>query len=313
MANQISKASILVASYNYEDYLGDAIESALAQDYENFEVVVTDDGSTDGSRDIIERYVPRVKAIYKANGGLASSFNSGVRHSTGDILFFLDADDISDRNRLSTVMEQYALHPTAEWVFHEQRRVAKDGCTPIAPEPFPVIKEYDLRNQNYDFPGVSTSGLSIRREFSAKIFPMPEASGQLIHDNYMKFATVLMAPGIYLGRALGSLRIHGRNDSSGGQPLPMKLHCDIMMALALRSRHPQLTYFTSKLASGTAASAWTWGDGGKPVKSLYEEYLRTLPFPARMELRAATTLRMIRNRIIGPTERSHGSIAPTYS
>jgi glycosyltransferase involved in cell wall biosynthesis len=313
MTNQIPKASILIASYNYQDYLADAIESALAQDYENFEVVVTDDGSTDGSRDIIQRYVPRVRAICKTNGGLASSFNSGVRHSDGDVLFFLDADDISDRNRLSTVMEQYTSQPNAEWVFHEQRRVAKDGHTPIAPEPVPVIKAYDLRNENYDFPGVSTSGLSIRRELSAKIFPMPEASGQLIHDNYMKFAAVLMAPGVYLGRALGSLRIHGRNDSSGGQPLPMKLHCDIMMALALRRRHPQLTYFTNKLASGTAASAWTWGDGGKPVKSLYNEYLQTLSFPARMELRAKTMLRMIRNHIIGPTDRSHGAIALNYS
>lgn len=313
MTKLIPKASILIASYNYEAYLRDAIESALAQDYPNFEVVVTDDGSTDGSREIIRKYEPRIKAIYKANGGLASSFNSGVRNSTGDILFFLDADDVSDKNRLSAVIDQYRVRPNAQWVFHEQRRVAKDGHTLVATEPTPVIQEYDLRGKNYAFPSVSTSGLSIRREFAAELFPIPEASAQLIHDNYVKFATVLMSPGVYMGQALGSLRIHGRNDSSGGQPLPMKLHCDLMMALALRRQHPQLTYFTNKLASGTAASAWTWGDGGKPVKELYAEYLKTLSFFKRVELRAATTLRMIRNHIVGPTERSHGTAIPKYS
>jgi glycosyltransferase involved in cell wall biosynthesis len=301
------KASILIASYNYASYVRDSIESALAQDYKNLEIVVTDDGSTDGSADIIKSFEPRIKAVYKKNGGLASSFNSGVKNSTGDILFFLDADDMSDRTRISRVMDQYEANSEAQWVFHRLRRVAKDGHTPVAPEPTPEIRKFDLRNKDFKFPALSTSGLSFRRSFASRVFPMPEAPGQLIHDNYVKFAAVLLAPGIYMGEALGSLRIHGLNDSSGGQPLPRKLHCDIMMALELHRRHPELSYFTDKLASGTAASALAWGAGSEQVKDLFSQYLREVSYPARVRMLAGIGARVVRNYVVGPTEQTHGT------
>ena len=66
MANN-PKVSILIENYNYGAYLGDAIESALAQDYDNFEVVVVDDGSTDDSRDVIRSYEKHVKSVFKPN------------------------------------------------------------------------------------------------------------------------------------------------------------------------------------------------------------------------------------------------------
>jgi glycosyltransferase involved in cell wall biosynthesis len=82
------RVSILIENYNYGKYLGDAIESALAQDYSNFDVVVVDDGSTDESRDVIRKYKGRLKSVFKPNGGLASAFNAGVNNSDGDLVFF---------------------------------------------------------------------------------------------------------------------------------------------------------------------------------------------------------------------------------
>jgi hypothetical protein len=114
---------------------------------------------------------------------------------------------------------------------------------------------------------------------------VPEARACLISDNYLKFAAVLLAPGIYLGGALGSLRIHGLNDGSAGQPLPYKLHADILMALEMHRRIPELAHFTHRLAAGTAASARSWGDGGTPVKELFDQYLQELPFFARLQMR----------------------------
>jgi len=300
------RVSILIENYNYGKYLGDAIESALAQDYSNFDVVVVDDGSTDESRDVIRKYKGRLKSVFKPNGGLASAFNAGVNNSDGDLVFFLDSDDIADRDRVRKVVDQFESDKEAQWVFHQLRRVAKDGQTPIEPEPVPRIRRFDLRNKSFNFPALSTSGLSFRRSFLPRIFPVPEARACLISDNYLKFAAVLLAPGIYLGGALGSLRIHGLNDGSAGQPLPYKLHADILMALEMHRRIPELAHFTHRLAAGTAASARSWGDGGTPVKELFDQYLQELPFFARLQMRAGVALRTIRNHIVGPTLNTHG-------
>src|ERR1700757_584817 len=70
-----AKATVVINNYNYGQFLGTAIESALGQTYANTEVVVVDDGSTDDSREIIASYGDRVRAVLKSNGGQASAFN----------------------------------------------------------------------------------------------------------------------------------------------------------------------------------------------------------------------------------------------
>src|SRR6478735_6102551 len=87
-------ASVIINNYNYADYLHQAINSALQQDYSNTEVLVVDDGSTDQSRDVIFGYGSRVTPIFKSNGGQASALNAGAAASRGDIVLFLDADDV---------------------------------------------------------------------------------------------------------------------------------------------------------------------------------------------------------------------------
>jgi glycosyltransferase involved in cell wall biosynthesis len=300
------KVSILIENYNYGAYLGDAIDSALAQDYDNFEVVVVDDGSTDDSRDIIRGYGNRIKSVFKPNGGLASAFNAGVKNSDGELIFFLDSDDFADRDRLSKVVEQFQADAEVQWVFHQLRRVAKDGHTVIEPELTPEIVRYDRRGKSYNFPALSTSGLSFRRSFTSRFFPVPEARACLISDNYLKFVAVLLAPGIYMAGALGSLRIHGLNDGSAGQALPYKIHADMLMALEMYRRLPELAHFSHRMAAGTAATARTWGDGGTPVFTLWDQYLEAVPLLTRLKLRAGVTLRSIRNRIVGPTYNTHG-------
>src|SRR5260221_12358121 len=88
------KASIIVTSYNYERFLGHAIESALAQTHGETEVIVVDDGSTDGSRRVIDAFGNRITSVPKANAGQASAFNAGFAASSGEIVPFLDSDDV---------------------------------------------------------------------------------------------------------------------------------------------------------------------------------------------------------------------------
>src|SRR4029453_4274434 len=85
--------SIVIDNYNYGQFVGEAIDSALGQTYPHTEVVVVDDGSTDNSQEIIRAYGSPVRAIFKENGGQGSAFNSGFAASRGDIGRFLDSDE----------------------------------------------------------------------------------------------------------------------------------------------------------------------------------------------------------------------------
>lgn len=88
--------SVVIAAYNMGAYVPFAIGSALDQTYDNIEVIVIDDGSTDGTRDAISVYEsdPRVRYLYQENRGQAAAKNRGVRESRGDYVAFLDADDV---------------------------------------------------------------------------------------------------------------------------------------------------------------------------------------------------------------------------
>jgi glycosyltransferase involved in cell wall biosynthesis len=88
------KVSIIINNYNYAGYLHACIESAVAQSYRNTEIIVVDDGSTDESRAIIESFGSSFIATCKLNGGQASALNAGYKKSTGDLVIFLDADDV---------------------------------------------------------------------------------------------------------------------------------------------------------------------------------------------------------------------------
>jgi glycosyltransferase involved in cell wall biosynthesis len=86
--------SIIINNYNYGHFVSEAIDSALNQTYSQIEVIVVDDGSTDNSRKIIASYEHRITSILKENGGQASALNAGFAATQGDIICFLDADDI---------------------------------------------------------------------------------------------------------------------------------------------------------------------------------------------------------------------------
>lgn len=84
--------SVIITSYNHARYLPESIESVLAQTYRHFEILVVDDGSTDNTQDVVSKY-PEVRYIYKHNQGLSAARNTGIDHSKGSYLVFLDADD----------------------------------------------------------------------------------------------------------------------------------------------------------------------------------------------------------------------------
>src|SRR3712207_698742 len=92
--SEIPLVSIIITSYNYELYIKETINSALNQTYSNIEVIVVDDGSKDDSPNIIAEFGNQIIPILKINGGQASAFNAGFNTSKGEIVIFLDSDDV---------------------------------------------------------------------------------------------------------------------------------------------------------------------------------------------------------------------------
>lgn len=100
------KISVIIPIYNVEDYLEQCVESILNQTYTNLEIILVNDGSTDSSGEICDRYKnidKRIKVIHKENGGLSDARNYGIEASTGDYIAFLDSDDWADKNLYMTL------------------------------------------------------------------------------------------------------------------------------------------------------------------------------------------------------------------
>lgn len=100
--------SVIVPVYNVQQYLEQCIESVLRQSYTNYEIILVDDGSTDGSTEICDRYVtnyPFVKVIHQENGGISAARNTGLDCATGKYVLFLDSDDFISSNALQSFYE----------------------------------------------------------------------------------------------------------------------------------------------------------------------------------------------------------------
>lgn len=209
--------SIVINNYNYGRFLRDAIESALGQTYPLTEVIVVDDGSLDNSREVIEEYVARgkVRAVYKENGGQASAFNAGFEASRGDLIIFLDADDVLLPNAVEEVVK--AWRPGIVKV--QWRLGLVDGSLkPLGgqtyPErgiPMPSGWVYPKLLRWRFYPSPPTSGNAFARSFLQTILPMPLVPWRISADFYLLTAAGLSGPILSVDRVLGYYRIHGEN------------------------------------------------------------------------------------------------------
>lgn len=110
--SELMKVSVVIPVYNVEDYIGRCLDSVLCQTHTNFEIIVVDDCSPDGSIDIVKRYgLEKVKIVHhEENRGLSASRNTGVKYCEGDYLLFLDSDDYLAPHALSRCVETALKH-----------------------------------------------------------------------------------------------------------------------------------------------------------------------------------------------------------
>ena len=125
--NELPLVSVIMPVYNGAQYVRAAIESVFAQTYPHIEFIAVDDGSTDDSLDILNCYGPRMKVIQQANSGPGAARNNGVQASTGELLAFIDSDDLWDPTKIEQQVAILTHYPAAVSVYCETRRINASG------------------------------------------------------------------------------------------------------------------------------------------------------------------------------------------
>jgi len=127
----VPRVSVVVPAYNLARFLPAALDSALAQDWptDALEVIVVDDGSTDGTAAVLASYAGRVRAIRQANGGLVAAVDRGLAAATGDYVALLDADDEWPRDRVRRQVEHLEAHPAVGLVHGDMELIDAHGVT----------------------------------------------------------------------------------------------------------------------------------------------------------------------------------------
>lgn len=128
--------SVIIPIYNVEKYLRDCVDSVLAQTYKNLEVILVDDGSSDGSARLCDDYAlydSRVTVIHKPNGGAGDARNYGLEAMKGDYLAFVDSDDYwLNSDFIAEIVEQNIVGKSPDCVFFRDLSVYADGSTRVS-------------------------------------------------------------------------------------------------------------------------------------------------------------------------------------
>jgi glycosyltransferase involved in cell wall biosynthesis len=243
--------SIIINNYNYDRFLAEAIDSALDQTYPFVEVIVVDDGSTDNSRNIIASYGNRIIPVLKSNGGQASSLNEGFKASKGEIIFFLDSDDLFYPEKIDKIVNYFIENNLVDLtvIFNNLfEAIDKDGFSmgnKMVSDIF-ALQDYEWKllskfipdfhsysffekemnyvshpDQVYEFArryryipfiGMPTSSISISRAMAEKLFPLPIEGSRVSADELIVKAASLIGEVYSTNITLTKYRFHGNNN-----------------------------------------------------------------------------------------------------
>lgn len=226
MMNESPRFTILCATYNQGDYLEEMLLSVLAQSFDDYEVVVVDDGSTDQTPQVLDRFLGRLPPEQRArihvertkNGGQTAAFERGFALGSGQYVCLLDSDDRFSARKLQVLDEATRRHPAAGMLIHPLRVIDPAGRPTGDVRPQKAgLSDGDLREQmrrtaRHSAPGAS--GLVFRRDVLAQLFPAPTKGFSFAADAYLSFGATCLAPVAALGAPLADYRMQ-----PGGQYL----------------------------------------------------------------------------------------------
>jgi glycosyltransferase involved in cell wall biosynthesis len=218
--------SVIIPLYNKAAYIDCTLQSVLAQDCRDFEVIVVDDGSSDdGPRIVAQCPDPRVRMLRQANAGVAVARNRGIDAARGQWVCFLDADDWLHPSYLSTLAQAQQSHPQADVVaadFVRVPHVAGSGAWPppwpVSHEPAPVELITRLARRWMKGPSLSASSVAVRRSRLLTMQPCFAPGENLGEDLDLWFRLAEQTPIALAHKTLVAYRVEVAGSLSSSHP-----------------------------------------------------------------------------------------------
>jgi glycosyltransferase involved in cell wall biosynthesis len=260
--------SVVISNYNYAEFLPQAIESVQAQTHAPVEIIVVDDGSTDDSRVVLERYP--VHVIHQKNQGQASALDAGVSAASGEIICLLDADDVWLPHKIERVVAAFNYGSDVSWVRHQLELVTADLRPTGALAP--AIKRSARMPRSAAHVAeraitVSTSALAFRASVRA-VFPLHDGANFRFDADALLVARLgAHYDGWQIAEVLGYYRRHDRQQFTGTADMERMLERQIavgsMVARALGRSEPVSNFkHRTVLAAMRRQSRWRELAGG---------------------------------------------------
>ena len=211
--------SVIVCTYNYGRFIIEAINSVLGQTCVPEEIVVVDDGSTDDTQEILKQHFcdhPRLRTLRQRNGGQLSALVLGLKHCTGDIVFFLDADDKYEEDHINQVQKAFDAHPDVDFIFTGHRLFGEsEGVVQYAPADVDLGFSLIATLLNLTYVGSVTSTIAIRRNVILLLLPTMRQVAprwRIRADDCLVYgASLVCSKKYFLAAPTVLYRIHGQN------------------------------------------------------------------------------------------------------
>ncbi|SPH18823.1 Putative glycosyltransferase EpsH [Defluviimonas aquaemixtae] len=253
--------SVVITCHNYGHFLADCIESVLAQTRRAEQVLIVDDGSTDHSPGVAEHYRDSIDYIRTENRGQGAAFNRGFAAATGDLILFLDADDLLKPEALETAI--YHWHDDLTVLTFGLEKIDDAGRSLGLHDASLAARAGDnrpdlLATGTFAFP--PTSGNLFSRQMLARVMPMPEARWRISADCFLIRAAALLGRAGHVPRVLGEYRVHGSNNYARSAPgiqdhaVERQNAADIADALDALATHEGVSAGTPEEAEDLAAA-----------------------------------------------------------
>lgn len=273
--------SVIIPAYNAERYLDETIQSVINQSYHNWELIIVNDGSSDKTASITKTWTEkdkRIQCINKLNTGVSDSRNIGIENAKGEIIFFLDADDVWDPNNISEKLKRFdqnnisAIYSACELIDENTKSLTRNlqGSEDLS------LKDMLLLKGNYI---TAPSGIAVKTNVARKIDGFDK---NLSNNADQDFFIRILAGGYkigYLNETLWKYRMHHAGMSKNVSLLEKDIL--FMFNKAAKNKLFESYFFKKRCFANvyiTLAGSW-WKNGNNKMRGIYYILKAFLSYP----------------------------------
>lgn len=234
--NRLPRVSVIIPVYNCECYIGQAVESVLNQTYKNYEIFVIDDGSTDNTRQALEPYNTKIQYVYQKNQGVAASRNLGINMARGELVAFLDHDDLFLSDKLAAQVSCFETGEQVGIVHSGWCRIDRSGNRLANVQPWHKAPNLDLDGWLRWKP-ILLGAMMFRRQWLEQVGGLDPQFQQACDLDLILRLTLMGCESIWMHQITLFYREH-ENNHSRNTPVQVGESWDVLERLFLQANLP---------------------------------------------------------------------------